>query len=167
MSSFRIRPRFQREMSESPEGIRELFRQALEREDAPCTGRFSYDNIILYIPEEEQHYWSPQLSMYLEENEFEGGTTVYGTYGPRPSVWAAFFYGYAVVVLLALGVAIWGCSLWMLEKEVTILWGLPVVGGIGLLLYLVAQGGQKIGAEQTFTLHHFFEDTVGKRTHIH
>ena len=35
-----------------------------------------------------------------------------------------------------------------------------------LVLYLVAQFGQKIGAEQMFTLHHFFEDSIGHRIHI-
>ncbi|HHG83531.1 MAG TPA: hypothetical protein ENJ82_02180, partial [Bacteroidetes bacterium] len=121
MSSFRIRPRFERIVSGSPEEVRKLFENALEKAEVPCTGRFIYDSITLYILEDEQHYWSPQLNMYLEEDP--EGTQINGTYGPRPSVWAAFFYGYAIICLAALSIGMWGIALWMLEKDASILWG--------------------------------------------
>lgn len=165
MSSFRIRPRFERTVYYTPEAVQELFEKGLARPDAPCVGKVRKNHIVLYIPEEEQHYWSPQLSMSLYEEE--EGTLITGVYGPHPSIWSAFFYGYAIIALLSLFLSIWGCSVWMLKKDPWMLWGLPVLGAAALILYLVAQGGQKVGAEQTFTLHHFVEETVGERAHIH
>ncbi len=165
MSSFRIRPRFSRTVYYTPDRVEEMFREGLEKPTAPCIGKISKRYITLHIPEEEQHYWSPQLSMSIEEHD--EGTEIHGTYGPHPNIWSAFFYGYAAIAIVSLFVGIWGCSLWMLKKDPWVLWGLPVLGGIALVMYIVAQGGQKFGAEQTFTLHHFFEETVGEKAHIH
>jgi hypothetical protein len=39
------------------------------------------------------------------------------------------------------------------------------LGGLAIL-YFVAQTGQKMGAEQTFQLHHFFEESIGETVHI-
>jgi hypothetical protein len=164
MSSFRIRPRFERMVYYEPRRVEEMFRERLSRPGSPCVGSVIEGHITLRIPEEEQHYWSPQLNLSLEETE--EGTQINGIYGPAPSVWSAFFYGYAAIGILALFLSIWACALWMLKKDVSVAWGLPVLGGLALVLYLVAQGGQKVGAEQTFTLHHFFEDTVGERARI-
>jgi hypothetical protein len=37
---------------------------------------------------------------------------------------------------------------------------------IAVILYVFSQVGQKLGAEQTFTLHHFFEEVVHQKVHI-
>jgi hypothetical protein len=147
-----------------PRKVEEMFRQRLAGPDVPCVGSVIEGHITLKIPAVEQHYWSPQLNISLEESE--GGTEISGIYGPHPGVWSAFFYGYAAIGLLAMFLSVWACALWMLKKDASIAWGLPVLGGLALVLYMVAQGGQKVGAEQTFTLHHFFEDTIGGKTHI-
>lgn len=164
MSSFRIRPRFQRTVYYEPRRVEEMFRNRLARPDAPCIGTVIEGHITLRIPPEEQHYWSPQLSLSFEASE--EGTEINGIYGPHPSVWSAFFYGYAAIGLLFLFVSVWACALWMLKKDASIAWGMPVLAGLAVVLYMVAQGGQKVGAEQTFTLHHFFEETVGEKAHI-
>lgn len=165
MSSFRIRPRFKRIVDYTPERVAELFEQGLARPDAPCEGTVNPGHITLRIPEEEQHYWSPQLAIAYEA--CEEGTEIRGLYGPKPAVWSAFFYGYAIIALLSLFLSMWGFSLMMLGKPAPQLWGLLGLGAGALALYLIAQTGQKVGAEQTFTLHHFFEETVGERVHIH
>ena len=53
-----------------------------------------------------------------------------------------------------------------LDQEAPILWSLPIFATIAFGMYLIAQFGQKIGVEQTFRLHHFFEETVGEKVHI-
>jgi hypothetical protein len=35
------------------------------------------------------------------------------------------------------------------------------------LMYVLSQTGQKIGAEQTFLIHHFYEDAIGEKIAIH
>jgi hypothetical protein len=43
---------------------------------------------------------------------------------------------------------------------------LPFLLGGLVILYFIAQTGQKMGVEQTFQLHHFFEESIGETVHI-
>ena len=166
MSSFRIRPRFKQVYSLSPDEAQQLLEDRLKTDECPCVkGNSAKGYLVVRIPEEEIHAWSPQLSLTIEEHE--QGCEIRGHYGPRPSLWALFTYGYAALGILALFAGIWGVSQMMLKKPAPVLWSLPVFAGLAVGLYLTAQTGQKLGAEQTFTLHHFFEETMGKRVHIH
>jgi len=87
-------------------------------------------------------------------------------YGPNPQVWTMFILIYGAIGVLALFITIIGVSRVMLDMSAPVLWALPVLGGAALLLYIFSQTGQKLGAEQTFTLHHFFEDTVHHRAPV-
>jgi len=164
MTSLRIRPRFQQIIPAPPEKVEERMKLRLKEPQNVCVGRVIPSFIVLKIPHEERHYWSPQLSLSLEEHE--KGTLVRGLYGPNPTVWAMFTFGYSALGLIALFIAIIGSSKASLGLDAPILWVLPVLAGLAVILYFVAQTGQKIGVEQTFTIHHFYEDAIGERVHI-
>ena len=53
-----------------------------------------------------------------------------------------------------------------LGMDYKMLWALPGFAVLAILVYIIAQAGQKLGAEQTFTLHHFFEGAVGGKARI-
>lgn len=164
MSSFRIRPRFQYVLDSTPAQFEQLVRSKLDNPGAHCVGMVMPNYITLKIPAEERHYWSPQLSLSFEEEN--GKTRIWGLYGPNPPVWAIFFFGYAALAILGMFISIIGFSRMSLGLDAPILWALPVLGGLALALYLGAQTGQKIGAAQMFTLHHFWEDTIGEQVKI-
>ena len=164
MTSLRIRPRFSQIISEPQVKIEERMKTKLKEPDIDCVGRVIPGFIVLKIPQSERHYWSPQLSLSLEEHE--EGTLVRGLYGPNPTVWAMFTFGYSALGLIALFIAIIGSSKVSLGLEAPILWVLPVLAGLAVILYFVAQTGQKIGVEQTFTIHHFYEEAIGQKVHI-
>lgn len=165
MTSFRVRPRFEQETDTPLADIEERIRAHLKQPDACCVGRIIPGHIVLSVPEEELHFWSPQLSLSLEENG--EGTLIRGLYGPAPSIWLMFAFGYGILSFLVMVVGIVGFSRMSLGLDAPILWALPfLVGGL-VVLYIIAQVGQKVGAEQTFTLHHFFEEAIRERIHIH
>ncbi len=164
MTSLRIRPRFSQIIPDSQEKIEEKVKLKLKTTQNDCVGRVIPGFIVLKIPSSERHYWSPQLSLSLEEHE--EGTLIRGLYGPNPTVWAMFTFGYSALGLMALFVAIIGFSNKSLGIEAPILWVLPVLAGMAIILYFVAQTGQKIGVEQTFTIHHFYEEIIGQKVHI-
>lgn len=166
MTSFRVRPRFQTIVAAPLTVLEDRIREHLRQPDAPCVGRIIPGHIVLSVPERELHFWSPQLSLSLEEEE-NGGTMVRGLYGPAPSIWLMFAFGYGVLGFLMMIVAIIGFSGVSLGLSAPILWALPFLAGGMIALYLIAQVGQKVGAEQTFTLHHFFEDAIKEKVHIH
>lgn len=165
MTSFHIRPRFKLHSDKSVSEIEEKLMLALKNIEATCVGRVLRGHATLLIPGEERHYWSPQLSLSLEEEE--EGTLIRGLYGPNPSVWAMFAFGYSALGFMSLFVMIIGFSRMNLGLPAPVLWFLPFfIAGFGVL-YLIAQMGQKLGSEQTFTLHHFFEDALKERAHVH
>lgn len=164
MTSFRIRPRFRIEVELTPEELKERFRERIAQPGAPCTAAYFPEHIVLRLPIEEQHLWSPQLELALEEQE--GGALIRGLYGPKPQVWTFFAFAYGALGVLGLFIGIIGTSQLGLGLPAHILWVLPLLAGIALFLYILSQTGQKLGAEQTFTLHHFFEETVNKKVGI-
>lgn len=164
MTSIRIRPRFKHQV---PGTLEEVHRRLVDGFKANAD-RVHLVHLPHYLVVEynqtERHYWSPQLQMSLEENE--EGILVRGLYGPHPNVWAIFFYGYASMGVLGTFLSVIGLSQAMIEDKYWAFWAAAGCALIALTLYLIAQFGQKIGAEQTFDLHHMFTEILGHPNRI-
>ncbi len=163
MTSFRIRPRFKVISKKTPLEIERDLQECLKTSKT-CIGTIIHHHIVLKIPPEDQHYWSPQLSLNLEEEN--GETVIHGFYGPNPTVWTLFIFSYATLGILSLFIGIMGLSKYSLGQPSLELWILPLLGIIAFVLYMMSQIGQKIGAEQTFAIHHFFEEALNTKVHI-
>lgn len=167
MSSLHIRPRFKETYNLKPEEVGELVRKHIAEMECGCSAKILPGFIVLRIRPQDQHFWSPQLSLSFEVDEDDSEKTVIrGLYGPNPTVWAFFTYGYAALAIVATFIGMYGFSKYSLGQDASILWVLPFLAVAAVVLYVIAQFGQKIGAEQMFTLHHFFEDSVGHRIHV-
>ena len=168
MTSFRIRPRFKVASEKDSDTIIEEIKEKVHdpKMHCACDVIFIPGHIILKIKKEEQHYWSPQLELTLEEEEKEKGTLIKGRYGPHHNVWTLFIVLYLAIGILTLFVSILGFSRLSLGMNAPILWIVPFLFGFALLLYISSQLGQKLGAEQTFTLHHFLEELIDRKIHI-
>jgi hypothetical protein len=158
MSHIEIRPRFQRESFLEKEEVLSRLRRALDRRDQPVRGLIVDHHVTLKIPAEEQHFWSPQLSLEVEARE--GGSLIRGLYGPRPSVWLMFVFFYAFLGFVIMVVAVIGFSEWSLGLPGRILWLLPVAGFIMLMVYLTARAGQKLGREEMIRLRDFINQVL-------
>lgn len=130
------------------------------------TGIISTQYCVIKIPIKERHFWSPQLTLTIERNEGEKNCTIRGLYGPKPSVWAIFFMSYAALGLMSLFIGIYGLSLYLLEKPAPIMWLIPVFFVVALVLYFIAQTGQKLGAQQMYQIHHFYETITKHQVNI-
>jgi len=163
MSSFRIRPRFKHLINERQHDLEQRICLALQEEK-----QFIYSHLpghlYIKIHPAHQHFWSPQLHLTLEEQEEQ--VLVRGLYGPNPTVWAIFFFGYIIIGLLALFLGMYGLSLWSLGKDVSILWSIPALGVLALILYLASQAGQKFAAQQMFDIHHFYERVTKDKVYL-
>ncbi len=159
LPAYRVRPRFQIETIYSVTELADKINAGLQREDAPCKGRVQSTYASLYLPQEEQHYWSPRLTLTLEETPT--GSLLRGLYGPRPAVWTMFVFFYAIIGFAIMVISIIGLSHWSLGQNATILWLVPVLVLVFLSLYLVAYFGQKLGHDQMVTLHRFMEESTG------
>ena len=159
---YRVRPRFEIETEYTPNDLANLIKAALHSDNAPCKGRIKHGYATLYLPNEDRHYWSPELTLTIEETE-NGGSLLRGLYGPRPAVWTMFVFFYSLIGFAIMVIGIVGLSNLSLERSGTILWLIPVLVLAFLTLYLVAFFGQRVGREQMVVLHGFVEGCLGRR----
>jgi hypothetical protein len=165
MSSFRLRPGFSHVLDRGVDAARDLIVEGARRHAERCEVRSFPGYVSLHVLERDSHYWSPRLSLSLEL-EMDGRTRVTGTYGPNTNVWSAFLYGYMLVGSAGLFSGVLGLCQWWLKMTPWGLWIFAVMLMIAAGMYVFAQMGQKIGAQQTFMLHQIYEDAVGCRVEI-
>lgn len=156
----RVRPRIYVETNLSAEEIDNRIKNQLKNSQCSCEGSSTKGYATIFPREEEQHFWSPQLTITLDETD--GKTKIRGLYGPKPSVWTMFVFFYAVIAFAILIVSMIGLSYWSLEMPSNILWWIPALVVLFLTLYLVAYFGQKLGQRQMTHLHRFIEKCVGE-----
>lgn len=166
MSSFRLRPRFHHLTDSEFEEIRSMVEQEIKTRGATCKLDIRKGHISVKIPEDQRHFWSPQLDLMIEKEEDDDKTIIRGHYGPNPNTWALFTYGYVILGILFVFVGIWGMAKLTLGKQAYELWILLGIAGLAVLLYIIAQFGQKLGAEQMYTLHFFYQKAIGEKIKI-
>ena len=132
-----------------------------------CVGLATTGFAKIRIPLSERHYWSPQLTVMMEDLEEEEGTLIRGLYGPAPAVWTMFVFFYALIGFAIVVISVIGFSRLSLDMSAKILWLVPVLFVILLWLYLVSFFGQKIGHDQMETLHAFLEKSLGLEIDAH
>jgi len=164
MSSFRIRPRFRQQVKASFEEIQNHMKESLEADKNPYSAIYLPNQITLKIVPEKRHFWSPQLNITLEEKD--EGTLIRGLYGPNPSIWAMFFFAYSALGVIILFAGMVVLSQYSLGMDAPLWWVIPFCSALAIIVYFIAQTGQKIGAQEMFELHHFYENTLGEKVHI-
>jgi len=157
-NTLRIRPRFRESVRLSSDQIKSNIRESLSNNPEICTGEIVDHHVILKIPKPQQHYWSPQLNLELEESK--KGTLIRGLFGPKPSVWTMFVFFYSAFGFLTLLGLLLGLSQMMLKMQAYGLWAVPV--GIVLLtgLFILSKVGQNLGKKQMHQLHDFMRKAV-------
>lgn len=165
MSSFHVRPRFSQTLELQVEEARRRIIEEVEKCDECCEVKSFPGFVTLQIPEAEQHFWSPRLNLSLDVIP-DGGTHIVGIYGPNTNVWSMFLYSYLFSGTAAVFSGSLGFAQWMVGARPWGLWifavMITIIGG----LYLFAQFGQKLGAQQTFRLHRIYEAAIGRTVEI-
>jgi len=154
----RIRPRFKEEITITPEQIKEKMKQALSENKNTCHGKIVQNHVILSIPPDQQHYWSPQLSIELEAKD--SGTIIRGLYGPKPAVWTLFVFFYSAIGFFTLMGLIYGLSQMMLKMDPFALWSVPIGGLIIVGLFVVSKIGQGLSQNQMHQLKAFIDKAL-------
>ena len=147
-----VRPRFYFDLEMTAKELVQKFKDGIAGESMPCKGEANETYATLYFPKDTRHYWSPQLTLIIDETE-EKNCHVRGLYGPRPAVWTMFVFFYALIGVAALFVLMIGGSEAMLGKSAPILWFLPVLIVVFLSLYYVAHLGKKKGKPEIAVMH--------------
>lgn len=163
MSSFKIRPRFKHFYKGNKEELEKRIVESLEKDNQFVHNHLP-SHVYIKIHPDHQHFWSPQLHLTFEQEDDQ--VIVRGLYGPNPTVWAIFFFSYVALGILTMFIGMWGLTRWSLGLDSSILWAIPAFAIIALILYISAQAGQKMGAQQMFDIHHFYEELSGDRIRV-
>ncbi len=151
-----LKPRFKIEIDEDKELIIGKFKNKFAQGGSQFSGKIVDHHVIIDVNQKEQHFWSPQLHVEIEENE-ENTTLVKGLFGPKPTVWSLFMFihfGVAVAFIVFLVIAY---THWSLEQDyltaAIVCLSMPV---LWLLLYFLGRIGRKKGSEQMHGLRDYF-----------
>jgi hypothetical protein len=154
-----VRPRFKFDLPLKPSQIVARFHQYLALKDVPCKGQADETYATLYFSKDKRHYWSPQLTLMIEEEE--DGSHVRGLYGPRPAVWTMFVFFYALIGVLILFAIVIGGSQLMLHKSSWVIWAVPALLAVFVSLWFVAKKGKNKGKAEMVVMHHFLTQILG------
>jgi len=104
----------------------------------------------LYVPHEQRRFWSPHLSIRLDEEA--GRCTLFGRFAPHPEIWTLFMFFYIGIAFLAVFGAILGYVQWVSSESAWGLWAVWI--GLPLLALIHAAGavGQRLGQDQMAAL---------------
>ncbi len=163
-----LRPRFALKTSVEPDTIIPHLLKAIAS-DPTVNGLQSNQLIFLKIPEKEQHYWSPEMTVRIEIEEYTDYTTIACLIGPKQTVWALWAMIYTSILIATFFATIFGWAEYQLHGSSLWLWMVPI-GLLGLSSAFVASKfGQKRGRNQmlhlvSFLYHHLTELGPAERT---
>jgi len=168
-SKFQIRPSFNLTSHASVEDICSRFKVILLTKNGDFSGKVRHGYISLFPAPHNSHYWSPHLSVIVEEDEDDPNQTVLrGLYGPAPNVWTMFVFFYAIIALATVIISVIGLANRSLGESSAILWALPVLLLILISIYATSYFGQRKGHEQIEIIDEFFMTIfadINKNTH--
>ena len=158
MSGIELRPRFKLQTPLQREQLLEQFKHHLKSNSSGFRGTVRDYHVVINIPQKDQHYWSPQLDLSIDE--IDGKTLVKGVMGPKPAVWTKFMFIYSSLGLVATFGLMVGISQITLDQSN---WGMWVfaLASLGLFVsYFIAQAGKKLGHDQMHDLYNFLLDEL-------
>ena len=158
MNKIRIRPRYTFSVPLKKADVLNKLREALKDMPSGLEGKFVKPLVVVSVSKENRHFWSPELSLDIEEKE--NGTEIRCTLGPRSSLWTMFatFYGFSILVGIA-GLVL-GFSQLTLGMNAYGFWLVPVSIILLASAYGIAITGQKLSYEQMLELRNFIKKTL-------
>ncbi|MBL4708118.1 MAG: hypothetical protein JKY48_06725 [Flavobacteriales bacterium] len=156
-----IRPRFKLQVEIEVNEIERCIKETILSREFPCSGSIKHGFGSISILKKDQHFWSPQLTITVEQ--LDDKTEIRGLYGPKPSVWTMFIFFYCIVGFLGIISAMLGLSNLSLDKPAGVLWFTPIFMILFLSIYLISNFGKKLGKDQLVVYIISLKKQLGKK----
>ncbi len=162
-SEIHLRPRFKIDFEESQEDLLQKFKSNLDDGECKFCSKIVDGHIVIDVPHEEDHFWSPQLQIEIEKVK-EKKSVVKGLFGPKPNVWTLFMFIHFLLGTAFIGASIWAYVQYLLKKDATMAYfTLIAIPVIWVLMYIFGRIGRRAGHKQMEELHDFMEKTLEKK----
>ncbi|WP_400080706.1 GTP-binding protein [Winogradskyella sp. R77965] len=154
-----LRPRFKFDVQTNNEKLLKGFELVKTSQSEFIVTRID-DHVFIKFPKQEQHFWSPQL--HLEINEIdESNAKVHGLFGPNPTVWTLFMFLHFIVAGLFIGFGIWAYTNVTLGNSYAVQLFLTLIMVIiWFVLYIAGRMGKAKGKPEMYKLHGFMKETL-------
>jgi hypothetical protein len=154
-----LRPRFTFDVETVNEKLLKGFEQAKTAQSDFVITRID-DHVFIKFPKKEQHFWSPQLHLEINEKD-EYSATVHGLFGPNPSVWTMFMFFHFIIAGLFIAFGIWAYTNATLGNSYAIQLFLTLfMVLIWFVLYIGGRMGKSKGQPEMHKLHRFMKETL-------
>jgi len=154
-----LKPRFKLMFDASKEDIITQFRDSLDKDDCVYSSQIVGHHIVIDVPASEEHFWSPQLHVEIEEENDK--TVVKGILGPKPKIWTFFMFLHFIVAIAFFVFFVIFYSRWSLDQEymfyMVMCLLMPIVW---VVLYFIGQLGKKFGYDQMSGLHNLLVNAL-------
>lgn len=159
-SDIHLRPRFKMNFEESHQNFIARFKEISKNKTSKFDIVISDGHVIIDIPAEENHFWSPQLQIEIEQ--FEGNkSTIKGLFGPKPQVWMLFMFIHFTMAVAFIGFSIMAYVKWTLKSDYKTALVLAVTLPIlWIVMYFLGRIGKKTGHKQMDELQGFMMETL-------
>lgn len=159
-SDIHLRPRFKMEFEESHQNLIAKFKEISKNKTSKFGIVISDGHVIIDIPAEENHFWSPQLNIEIAQVE-ENKSVVKGLFGPKPQVWTMFMFIHFAMAVAFIGFLIAAYVQWTLKSNygfsLSIVILLPI---LWVVMYFLGSFGKKRGHKQMDELYGFLMKTL-------
>ena len=157
-----LKPRFSIEHPELIDVVLAKFQVEFNQSTKDLRGKIVGKLIIVDVPEAEEHFWSPQLQLQLEEQENQS-TLIRGHYGPKPNLWTLFmFIHFGVAVVFAIFATKLFTDISLNQEYRTALIFTIAMPVVWILFYLFGRWGKKKGHGQMQELDAFVKEVLKK-----
>lgn len=154
-----LRPRFKFEVATNNENLLKGFEQEKLKQTDFIVSRID-DHIFIKFPKRDQHFWSPQLHLEINEDG-EDIATVHGLFGPNPTVWTMFMFFHFIVASLFFGFGVWAYTNANIGNPYAIQLFLSLfMVVIWFVLYFAGRMGREKGKPEMYKLHNFMKKTL-------
>ncbi len=159
-SAIHLRPRFKMNFNESKEALVQKFRDNLKDVNCKYCSKIIDGHIVIDIPVDENHFWSPQLNIEIEKLD-DHTAVVKGLFGPKPQVWTLFMFIHFAVAFAFTAFSIMAYVKWTLKTDYTFALTVTIIlPVIWVILYFLGQMGKKTGHQQMDDLYVFMMETL-------
>jgi len=150
-----MRPTFEIDFPIEPESAIDRLCSLLNDDDFPVTGRVAGTHLMLVIPPDRRHFWSPWLNIEVHSHATESAANskIQGRFSPNPSVWTGFMLGYISLLTLVFFACMFGIAQWMMDSPPAALKLIPLFVIIAAIMYWASLMGQKIARVQMHELY--------------
>lgn len=160
-----IRPRFYLRTDIDPDSAAQHISNCLEK-DKTITGIISDHLIFLKTPSWLQHYWSPEMAVRIEKDEFANFTTISCLLGPRQTVWAMFAMIYAAILIVTVFGGMFGLVQYYTSGSSIFIYLLPIGAIAFSTVFIAAKIGQKKGSDQMLHLVSFLYHSLKEKGEV-